>query len=126
MRRHSSYLAHTLSDEKRQLMVQLEADFRESVVIQEIAIPAVSPEISMGFLVNNPLYSDIALIIDGTRLHAHKNVLHGRSQYFRAMFESGMVEAGKNELEVQTEHSADVWLELLRVRNLSELKFAYV
>ena len=70
----------------------------------------------MDFLVNNQLYSDLILIIGNKKIFAHKNILHGRSPYFRAMFESGMTEAAKPELVINTEHPPEVWVDLLRVR----------
>lgn len=79
-----------------------------------VTVPPVSTECSMEFLVGNALYSDMTLIIQESRVPVHRCVLHGRSAYFRALFESGMQESERRELKLHTEHSVTDWLELLR------------
>lgn len=43
----------------------------------------------------NPDYSDITLIVEGQRLHAHKVILASRSEYFRALLYGGMKESAQ-------------------------------
>jgi hypothetical protein len=38
-------------------------------------------------LVNSPRYHDLILVVQGHRFYAHKVILFGRSEYFRAMFD---------------------------------------
>uniref|UniRef100_A0A7E4ZRH4 BTB domain-containing protein n=1 Tax=Panagrellus redivivus TaxID=6233 RepID=A0A7E4ZRH4_PANRE len=45
--------------------------------------------------------SDVAVIVDGVQLPAHRLILAQRSEYFDAMFESGMIEATSNRIEVR-------------------------
>lgn len=79
-----------------QLTPQLEAVFARvketlrSAMEQGIApeSDAAAQELS-GFesLVNSPRFHDLVLVFDNHRFYAHKVVLFGRSEYFRAMFE---------------------------------------
>jgi hypothetical protein len=80
----------------------------------KVLVPPTSTECSMDFLVGNTLYSDMKLIIQGEKIPVHRCVLHGRSAYFRALFESGMKEAEQRELELKTDFSKDEWMELIR------------
>jgi len=43
---------------------------------------------------NNDKTADVQLIIEGKCIYAHKIILSARSNYFRAMFNSGMCESG--------------------------------
>uniref|UniRef100_A0A7E4UUN5 BTB domain-containing protein n=1 Tax=Panagrellus redivivus TaxID=6233 RepID=A0A7E4UUN5_PANRE len=45
--------------------------------------------------------SDIAVIVDGVKLPTHRLILAQRCEYFDAMFESGMIEATSNRIEVR-------------------------
>lgn len=94
------------------ILEDLKAAIEENPIT--VTIEPTSPQVDMGFLVNNKLYSDIVLVIDGEKLYAHRAILHGRSAYFRAMFESGMIEAQKEEVPLLTEWPASIWLEVLR------------
>eukprot|EP01122_Echinamoeba_exundans_P003272 TRINITY_DN13397_c0_g1_i1.p1 TRINITY_DN13397_c0_g1~~TRINITY_DN13397_c0_g1_i1.p1 ORF type:complete len:1123 (+),score=150.08 TRINITY_DN13397_c0_g1_i1:71-3439(+) len=49
-------------------------------------------------LVNNNLFSDIHLTVDGTRLAAHKSILIARSAYFSALLLGGLKESRMNEI----------------------------
>lgn len=48
----------------------------------------------------NEEYSDVALIVEGQRLHAHKVILAARSEYFRALLYGGMKESNQSEIEM--------------------------
>ncbi len=43
---------------------------------------------------NNEKTADVKLIIEGKCIYAHKIILSARSNYFKAMFNSGMCESG--------------------------------
>ena len=50
---------------------------------------------------------DVVLVIEDRSIHAHKSVLAVRSEYFRAMFTTGMMESRKREVEMHgTTYSA--------------------
>ena len=61
---------------------------------------------------NNPLLSDITIMVGGTRVHAHRVVLAARCAYFRGMFESGMKESTQTEVSLE-DISYDVFHALL-------------
>jgi hypothetical protein len=61
---------------------------------------------------NNPLLSDITIMVGGTRVHAHRVVLAARCAYFRGMFESGMKESTQTEVSLE-DMSYDVFRALL-------------
>ena len=44
-------------------------------------------------MVNSPQFSDIAFVVDGRTVHAHKFILFARCEHFRRMFTSGYKEA---------------------------------
>ncbi|XP_071078772.1 BTB/POZ domain-containing protein 9-like [Haliotis cracherodii] len=58
---------------------------------------------NLGELVENEDYSDITLLVEGVRFHAHKVILAARSEYFRALLFGGMKESqpGTTEIELQ-------------------------
>ncbi|XP_045460142.1 BTB/POZ domain-containing protein 9 isoform X1 [Harmonia axyridis] len=43
-------------------------------------------------------YSDVILIVEGQRLHAHKVILASRSEYFRALLYGGLKETNQSEI----------------------------
>lgn len=45
--------------------------------------------------------TDVTLVSDGTEVPAHKLLLAAASDYFAAMFTGGMVEAGRDRVEIQ-------------------------
>jgi len=111
-------LHQLLKDETKKVVTgQIINDLKAALATKpkEVQIAPISAEVQMEFLVNNKLYSDLILVINGERLFAHRALLHGRSSYFRAMFESGMAETKRGqELELMTDKPAEVWLEILR------------
>ncbi|XP_050437812.1 BTB/POZ domain-containing protein 9-like [Adelges cooleyi] len=48
----------------------------------------------------NDRYSDVVLIVDGERLHAHRAILASRSTYFSKLFFGGFEETDKPEVEL--------------------------
>eukprot|EP00736_Rhodelphis_marinus_P013577 Rmarinus@m.23354 len=49
-------------------------------------------------LVNNEIFSDVTLIVEGQKIYAHKNVLYIRSNFFRSLLMSGMKESAEPEI----------------------------
>ncbi|CAG9764037.1 unnamed protein product [Ceutorhynchus assimilis] len=45
-----------------------------------------------------PEYSDIVLVVEGQKLHAHKVILAARSEYFRALLYGGLKESNQPEI----------------------------
>lgn len=43
-------------------------------------------------------YSDIVLVVEGQKLHAHKVILAARSEYFRALLYGGLKETNQSEI----------------------------
>ena len=70
--------------------------------------------IDMLSMVNNPLYSDVVLIVGGHRVFAHRVVLCCRSIYWNKLLNSPL--AGKREAEVvvDTEAPLEVFLEVVK------------
>jgi RCC1 and BTB domain-containing protein len=55
----------------------------------------------MKAMIDNETCSDVVFLLkDGERIHANKGLLIGQSEYFQAMFRSGMKESKENEVEV--------------------------
>ena len=52
-------------------------------------------------MVNSPQFSDIAFVVDGRTVHAHKFILFARCEYFRRMFTSGYKEAEAAQIPIQ-------------------------
>jgi alpha-tubulin suppressor-like RCC1 family protein len=48
----------------------------------------------LGGLLGDPEFADVRFIAEGRTVAAHRFILEGRCEYFRAMFRSGMSEAG--------------------------------
>ena len=51
-------------------------------------------------LVDNADFSDVAFIVEGTRVHAHRALLAVRCEHFRAMFSSGMRESTERQVDI--------------------------
>jgi RCC1 and BTB domain-containing protein len=70
-----------------------------------VALVNSNPSLSMMMkaMVNDETCSDVVFLLkDGDeRIHATKGLLIGRSEYFRAMFRSGMKESRENQVEVR-------------------------
>ena len=43
-------------------------------------------------MVNNEQFSDVAFLVEGRTVHAHKFILFARCEYFRRMFTGGYKE----------------------------------
>jgi hypothetical protein len=62
-------------------------------------------DLNFGFLLDSEQYSDMLIVVNGTeKIKAHRAIVHGRSRYFRAMFESGLAEWKGSEIHI------NVWL----------------
>ena len=65
----------------------------------------------MKAMIDDETCSDVVFVLkDGERIHANKGILIGQSEYFRAMFRSGMRESKKNEIEIGGDCSKKVFL----------------
>jgi len=69
------------------------------------------------------LYADVTLRVEGLALPAHKVILTARSDYFRALFASGMKECRSKEVEIK-DASSDAFRELLRYVYTGQIKLA--
>ncbi|VVC26833.1 Hypothetical protein CINCED_3A008510 [Cinara cedri] len=54
----------------------------------------------IGTLYLNDRFSDIVLVVNGERFHAHRVVLASRSDYFRALLYGGLKESHQSEVEI--------------------------
>ncbi|XP_031623823.1 BTB/POZ domain-containing protein 9 [Contarinia nasturtii] len=63
----------------------------------------LTPEFSqhMSQLCMSSEYSDVAFIVEGVKLPAHKILLAARSSYFRALLYGGLCETNQNEIELK-------------------------
>lgn len=67
----------------------------------EGAVTRTDPlEAHMRAMVDNPLFSDVAFVVGGRTIRAHKAVLALRCSYFEAMFSAGMRESGQREIDM--------------------------
>merc|ERR1712012_366743 len=67
----------------------------------------------IGALYLNDEYSDVTLVVENHRFHAHKVILAARSEYFRALLYGGMKESQLEEIELKDTHLL-AFKELLR------------
>merc|ERR1712012_1154042 len=67
----------------------------------------------IGALYLNDEYSDVTLVVENHRFHAHKVILAARSEYFRALLYGGMKESQLEEIELKDTPLA-AFKELLR------------
>ncbi|XP_050538973.1 BTB/POZ domain-containing protein 9 isoform X2 [Daktulosphaira vitifoliae] len=80
----------------------------------------------IGTLYLNDRFSDVVLLVNGERFHAHRVVLASRSDYFRALLYGGLKESHQSEVEI-SEASVNSFKKLLEYiysgrMNLSILK----
>ena len=78
----------------------------------------------MKAMINDETCSDVVFLLkDNGRVHANKGLLIGQSEYFRAMFRSGMKESMSNEVEVR-DCSKEVFLLFLEYLYNGEVEIA--
>lgn len=67
---------------------------------------------------------DVRLRINGGRLMipAHKAILIARCPYFRGMFQSGMIESGKDEVDIPEETTEKAFLQLMEYLYCDEIR----
>jgi hypothetical protein len=67
-------------------------------------------------LINNPMFSDLKLIVDGKSIFAHKAILYSRSEYWSALFTSGMTDAASSEIVIPSNslHNYSNFLDLMK------------
>ena len=51
-------------------------------------------------LINNPVFADIAFVVEGKKIYAHKAILVAQSEHFKAMFLAGMKETQETVVEI--------------------------
>jgi len=51
-------------------------------------------------LIGSELFSDVTFVVEGKKIHSHRNILAARSDKFRAMFGSGMKETHEEVVEI--------------------------
>uniref|UniRef100_A0A7E4VGU0 BTB domain-containing protein n=1 Tax=Panagrellus redivivus TaxID=6233 RepID=A0A7E4VGU0_PANRE len=61
-------------------------------------VAQLTKEIGGLYLSND--FSDVTIVIDGTELPAHRNILSTRCPYFKTMFASGMIESTTKRIEL--------------------------
>jgi len=57
--------------------------------------------------------TDVSFVVDDQTIKAHKLILSARSDYFKNMFDSGMIEANSDQIVIR-ECSADIFKEVIR------------
>eukprot|EP01120_Amphizonella_sp_Union-15-10_P007828 TRINITY_DN2691_c0_g1_i4.p1 TRINITY_DN2691_c0_g1~~TRINITY_DN2691_c0_g1_i4.p1 ORF type:complete len:458 (-),score=91.86 TRINITY_DN2691_c0_g1_i4:95-1468(-) len=80
---------------------------------KKISVPCSTLLGDLENLVGNENFSDLAFLVDGQKVFAHKFILQMRSEHFRAMFASGMRESQAEEIEIK-ECSKEIFLDLLK------------
>ena len=76
-----------------------EADDFEAVYrppVTSLDLPPITLARDLGSLVGDREFSDVRFIAEGRTVSAHRFVLESRSEYFRAMFRSGMTAEAAN------------------------------
>jgi ankyrin repeat protein len=97
----------------------------ERKIIEEIALTMVREPSrhsrDMIFALQNPLFSDLTLIVDGRPIVAHKSIICSRSSYFRGLCLSGLRESREKTIPLaDTSHDAFlVVLEYIYTRKLN-------
>ena len=56
---------------------------------------------NMKKIINDPLFSDITLIVEGKQLYLHRAILSAQCEHFRAMFNIGMKETTQKEIIIK-------------------------
>ncbi|KAG9403870.1 hypothetical protein AC1031_005364 [Aphanomyces cochlioides] len=106
----ASCIPHDLCRASQELdLPQLEALCSKYVISEgeNIASKEVSSTLCQNLedAVGSSLYSDVMLVADSQSIHAHKCILVGRSDYFRALFCTNMREASWQTLEVDVSYA---------------------
>ena len=65
-------------------------------VSMTLELPPVTLSRDLGSLVGDPQFADVRFVAEGRAIYAHKFILECRSEYFRAMFRSGMAESRRH------------------------------
>lgn len=68
---------------------------------------------NLGGFVNNQRFSDVAFVVEGEKVYAHKLILAIRSTYFRSILMTGMKESAQSEITLP-EVRRDSFIALLR------------
>lgn len=58
-----------------------------------LELPPVTLARDLGSMVGDPQFADVRFVAEGRAIFAHRFILESRSEYFRAMFRSGMMES---------------------------------
>jgi len=74
-----------------------------------------------GHLFDQPEFSDVELEYRGLRIFAHRAVLSSRSEYFQAMFSSGMIDSTSKVIEI----SGEDWLDENLFKEFIRLLYCY-
>jgi vacuolar protein 8 len=90
--------------------------------ICDLGGPLPSPlHVELGTLLNSEAHADVRLVAeDGSHFWAHKLLLSARCPYFRAMFDSGMLECSQRAVSVQ--ERPQVLIEMLRYIYKAEVR----
>ena len=83
-------------------------------------IPEETLKMDLGNLLNTPEFSDVVFLVENSKIFAHKNILSVRSEYFRSIFRSTMIESTSGEIKI-SEFSYKSVYELLRYLYTGEL-----
>ncbi|XP_063958023.1 BTB/POZ domain-containing protein 9-like [Lytechinus pictus] len=67
----------------------------------------------IGHLFSNEEYSDITLVVENQKFHAHRVILAARCQYFRALFYGGMRESDPECCEIELQDTTSQAFEAL-------------
>eukprot|EP01122_Echinamoeba_exundans_P016429 TRINITY_DN831_c0_g1_i4.p2 TRINITY_DN831_c0_g1~~TRINITY_DN831_c0_g1_i4.p2 ORF type:complete len:335 (+),score=48.52 TRINITY_DN831_c0_g1_i4:1371-2375(+) len=98
----------------------------ERRVVEEIALTMVrEPSLhsrDMLFALQNPLFSDLTLIVDGRPIVAHKSIICSRSSYFRGLCLSGLRESREKTIPL-SDTSYDAFLVVLEYIYTRKLNF---
>jgi len=88
----------TINENNREQLLELADKFLDSKLKSICNKECNNCVIANNFkpMIENPLYSDVDIILDDGKIPAHKIILCGRSEFFKGMFSHGMKEALDN------------------------------